>query len=115
MKFQLGNKFGKGRPQGSSYVQCCQEWAEQGGWDMLIGWANGHEKGKKVPWPVRRYAVSALLVYGFGRPREALEIIAQKPPQIDFSGITTDELRRIAGMRCDHESHAAPHPPVPQS
>lgn len=99
MKFQSGNPGGPGRPKGSSYVERCQQWAERGGWEMLIDWAEGREKGKRVPWPMRRYAVSALLVYGFGKPREALEIIAQKPSAIDFSGITTEELRRLAGMR----------------
>jgi hypothetical protein len=101
VRFQPGNKFGKGRPHGSSYVQRCQEWAERAGWDMLIAWAMGREKGKNVPWPLRRYAVNTLMAYGFGRPREALEIIAQRPLQIDFSRITDEELHRIAGMTPD--------------
>jgi hypothetical protein len=80
--FQDGNTFGKGRPQGSGYSQFCQEWAERFGWDLLRQWAEGRENGKKVPFMIRRYAVNTLLEYGYGKPKEALEISGSGPQTI---------------------------------
>jgi len=65
---------------------------------MLIQWAEGKERGKHVPWPIRRYAMNMLIAYGFGRPREAIEITAPPDGRIDFSCITTAELRQALGI-----------------
>lgn len=69
----------------------CQEWADRIGWDTLIAWASGQEKGKKVPLLLRKYAISTLLAYGYGRPREALQIITETPsPSVDLEPIDTN-------------------------
>ena len=65
-----------GRPKGSAYVALCQEWSEKkgGSWDILFSWAEGKENGKPVSAKLRRFAVQTILAYGYGRPRESVDL-----------------------------------------
>ena len=82
--FQPGNKFGKGRPKGSTYVEICKDWAEKKGWGRLIGWANGdgYKAGLKdgrfielgPDLELQYQATKTLLEYGYGKPRQAVEV-----------------------------------------
>lgn len=74
--FEKGNKAGKGagRPKGSSYVTICQEMANATEWERLGAWAAGKENGKRVPWVLRKYANQTILAYGFGKPRESIDL-----------------------------------------
>lgn len=80
--FKPGNKLGKGRPKGSSYIDVCQQWAEHSGWEQLLAWATGKENGKRVPWAIRKFAVNTILAYGFGRPREAIDVSGTGPQSL---------------------------------
>lgn len=87
--FEPGNKFGRGRPRGSGYVELCQAWAEQDGWQQLIDIANGKPqflKGNRAKvqtdHKLRLEAIKILLGYGYGRPREAVEVSGSGPQTI---------------------------------
>lgn len=74
--FEKGNTAGKGagRPKGSSYVSICQEMAKATEWERLGAWASGKENGKRVPWIIRKYANKTILEYGYGKPRESIDL-----------------------------------------
>lgn len=69
-------KKGGGRPKGSSYVALCQAWSEEkgGSWDILFAWAKGREGKKMVNKALRKFAIDRILAYGYGKPRESIDI-----------------------------------------
>ena len=92
-KFQQGNTFSKGRPKGSGYVDRCKKWAEKKGWNILERLAEGKrpldpkalkqavkEEGSgnvanDLPENRLRYhAARTLIEYGFGKPKQVLEV-----------------------------------------
>ncbi len=90
MKFQPGNKFGKGRPEGTGFVQHCRTWADENGWGKLQKMAAS--KNQRVALE----ATKVLLAYGYGKPREAVEISSPPPNRtFDFSGISTEKLEKF--------------------
>jgi len=86
--FQKGNQAGKGhgRPPGPTYVNICREWAEKNGWARLIGWANGDgykagiKDGKFIEigpdMDLQFQAAKTLIEYGYGKPRQAVDLEA---------------------------------------
>ena len=89
MPFQNGNKYGKGRPVGSSCVGIARDWAKKKGWSQLIAWAEG--KGYKVGLKGGRIvelgpdldlqfeATKLLLAYGVGQPTKVVEVTDMNP------------------------------------
>jgi len=73
-RFGPGNKFGKGRPKGSSYIQVCREWAESEGWSRLISWAKGQSGDGKLSKELQFQAMKMLMEYGYGKPRQQMDI-----------------------------------------
>ena len=83
MKFQPGNKHGKGRPRGSGLVQICKDYAQAKGWQKLIDLAEG--KGYKVgtlngkvveigpSLELQFEALKLCLAYGHGKPTEHVD------------------------------------------
>ena len=100
MGFQPGNKYGQGRPKGSTYNEICKQFAEKEGVARLVEWAkgtfrnahgqvqaagwsqpkdtNGKPKGRLV-WAGPDYslqfeALKLVLAYGLGKPRNPVDI-----------------------------------------
>lgn len=71
-KYEKGWKGGPGRPKGSGYVEFCQKWAEKEGWQLLADAAAG--KAGFTEKKVRMTAIQTLLAYGYGRPKETLDV-----------------------------------------
>lgn len=100
--FQKGNKYGKGRPKGSGYVQICRDYAVKKGWKKLIEMADG--KGYKVAMQNGRIlevgpdhklqfeALKTILAYGVGKPRETMEIVGDDN---EFTNYSTRDIATI--------------------
>lgn len=84
--FAEGNQAAKGhgRPKGSSYVAICQKWADEKGWRKLIDLADGkdYKVGMKdgrilslgPDLELQFQATKLLIEYGFGRPKQAVDV-----------------------------------------
>ena len=95
--FEQGNPGGPGRPKGSHLNPEAKKWAETVGMRLLLRLADGKEKGwgRTSRWD----AIKLALAYGIGKPREAVEVIAdEKTDELDLSGVSIKDLEKLAGM-----------------
>ncbi len=104
-RFKKGHPGGPGRPPGTGIVKRCKDWAEKLGFEFLERIAEGKEKEvskKKANLKLRAHVAMYLVDRGHGRIPQPLDLSGldlPAPLNIDFSGISKQDLRKIAKMR----------------
>ena len=93
------------RPAKRRIVKRCKDWAEKFGFEFLERIAEGKEKEvskKKANLKLRAHVAMYLVDRGHGRIPQPLDLSGldlPAPLNIDFSGISKQDLRKIAKMR----------------